>query len=268
MTGGNATHDSIVWGPPGPERALRMEQGRPLLKVPITSELGNVSPWIVTPVGAWKDRELRHHAKALAEAVVHNSGANCLAAKVVLLSDSWSRADRFVEILRAELRSVPPLPPFYPGSLRRVEEFCERHPEAEVIHSESGALKSRMGVIPIAILELHGLPHGLQPDHCLTVETFGPTLTVIRLQADSTEDFLSYAVSACNSLISGNLTATLIVHPAAEREHRSAVETAIANLEYGLVAVNAWGVHGFCMEVHLVTFAVGATVLSYQTEQH
>jgi len=248
MTGGNATHDSIVWGPPGPERAKRMEQGKPLLKVPITSELGNISPWIVAPGGAWSEKELTHHVKALTEAVVNNSGANCLAAKVVLLADSWEHTNRFMEMLRAELRSVAPLPPFYPGSLRRAEEFREHHPEAEVIFSESDAPKSRMGVIPISLLELRGLPGSSQSDYCLTVEPFSPTLTVIRIPADGTEDFLSSAVSACNTRIWGNLTATLIVHPDVEKEHRPAVETAIADLEYGLVAVNVWGVLGFTVE--------------------
>jgi len=261
MTGGNATHDSIVWGPPGPERALRMEQGRPLLKVPITSELGNISPWIVVPGGAWKDRELKHHVQALTQAVVNNSSANCLAAKVVLLSDTWEHADHFMDMLRAELRTVPPISPFYPGSLRRAEEFHEQHPEAEVIYSESGAKKSRMGAVPIMLLELHGLPCGPQSEHCLTEESFSPTLTVIRLPADSNDEFLSTAVSVCNNRIWGNLTATLIVHPDVEREHRSAVEMAISDLKYGLVAVNAWGGLGFSMETgHWGGFAEGQTL--------
>lgn len=33
MTGGNATHDAVVWGPAGPERQQRMQANTPLLKV-------------------------------------------------------------------------------------------------------------------------------------------------------------------------------------------------------------------------------------------
>jgi len=47
ITGSDKTHDTIVWGPPGPERAERMARNQPLLDKEITSELGNVSPVLI-----------------------------------------------------------------------------------------------------------------------------------------------------------------------------------------------------------------------------
>lgn len=109
--------------------------------MPISSELGNISPWLVTPGGAWTERQLSHHAKvpaahlvgdtavralrvicergclsgaccgeqaprphvpvpppaqALTEALLDNCSCNCLAAKLVVLSDEWEHADAFV----------------------------------------------------------------------------------------------------------------------------------------------------------------------------
>src|SRR5512142_918014 len=43
VTGSDRTHDALVWGPPGPERAERIARGTPLLSKEITSELGNVT---------------------------------------------------------------------------------------------------------------------------------------------------------------------------------------------------------------------------------
>jgi aldehyde dehydrogenase (NAD(P)+) len=43
MTGGKATHDAIVWGPNNYEQPRRPDQ-KPLLQVPMTSELGCVTP--------------------------------------------------------------------------------------------------------------------------------------------------------------------------------------------------------------------------------
>jgi hypothetical protein len=66
------------------------------LQVPITSELGNITPWVVTPGGAWTERQLEHHARALTEALLDNCSCNCLAAKVVVIWDDWEHTDAFV----------------------------------------------------------------------------------------------------------------------------------------------------------------------------
>lgn len=60
-----------------PQQRARMPASRPAaqhaplpspLQVPITSELGCVTPWLVTP-GPWSAKEIEHHARALAEGV-------------------------------------------------------------------------------------------------------------------------------------------------------------------------------------------------------
>jgi hypothetical protein len=50
ITGSDRTHDRIVWGPPGAEReSRRMAEDEPLLKKPISSELGCVTPVVMVP---------------------------------------------------------------------------------------------------------------------------------------------------------------------------------------------------------------------------
>lgn len=53
----------------------------PAPQVPIMSELGNVTPFLLVP-GSWTEEELDHHAQALATAVNDNVSCNCIAAKV------------------------------------------------------------------------------------------------------------------------------------------------------------------------------------------
>lgn len=56
-------------------------------------------------------------------------------------------------------------------------------------------------------------------------------------------DFLQRAVAFVNTRVWGNLTITLLVHPATMRDSASAraVDDAIARLRYGSVCVNTWG---------------------------
>ena len=86
MTGGKATHDAIVWGSPGAERERRIAEGDPKLRVPMTSELGCVTPYIIAPA-KFSPRELRHHAKHLCIAFIANISCNCVSPKVLVLED-------------------------------------------------------------------------------------------------------------------------------------------------------------------------------------
>ena len=55
----------------------------------------------------------------------------------------------------------------------------------------------------------------------------------------SAPSFLSAAVDFCNKDCWGCLSASIIVHPSVQKAHQQELEAAIADLEYGSVAVNA-----------------------------
>jgi hypothetical protein len=90
MTGGTATHDMIVWGPTAAEQQRRKAAADPLLRVPISSELGCITPWVVFPGAKWEQPELLHHARALAIAFMDNNSCNCLSPKVRPLAPQLS----------------------------------------------------------------------------------------------------------------------------------------------------------------------------------
>src|SRR5262245_34880020 len=98
ITGSDKTHDVIVWGPPGPERDRRMAQNDPLLKKPISSELGNVSPVAIVPYTYTAD-ELAFQARNVATMVANNASFNCNAAKMVVTSKEWPQRDQFFQLV-------------------------------------------------------------------------------------------------------------------------------------------------------------------------
>ncbi len=71
ITGSINSHDAIVWGAPGPERDRRKRENDPVLKKPISSELGNVTPWIVVP-GKYTERQLDFQAENIATSITNN----------------------------------------------------------------------------------------------------------------------------------------------------------------------------------------------------
>ena len=72
----------------GPSASAASASTIPLLKKPITSELGNVSPWIVVP-GPIRDKQLRFQAENVAASITNNASFNCVATKVIITWKNW-----------------------------------------------------------------------------------------------------------------------------------------------------------------------------------
>ena len=72
------------------EREERKRENRPVISVTMTSELGNVTPVVVTP-GFWSEEQIKKVAATVAWNARDNAGCNCLAPKVVLVAAEWSQ---------------------------------------------------------------------------------------------------------------------------------------------------------------------------------
>jgi hypothetical protein len=128
ITGSIHTHESIVWGSDPGERELRKAAGNPLLNKPITSELGNVTPWIVVP-GPYTDHELDFQAENLAASIVNNASFNCIATKLIITHRGWQEREGFLDKVQAILDRTPPRTAYYPGAQERFSRFA-RHGQA------------------------------------------------------------------------------------------------------------------------------------------
>jgi aldehyde dehydrogenase (NAD(P)+) len=233
ITGSDKTHDVIVWGPPGPEREDRKRRNDPLLKKPITSELGNVSPVLVVP-GPYTDDELSSMAVNIAGMVVNNGSFNCNAAKMLVTPKGWKGRDTLLRKLSDVLAGVPPRKAYYPGAFQRYEALTTGHSDVRKIG------KGTDQALPWTLVL--GLDANDAEERNFCTEPFCAILSEVSIGADDPLEFISAAVPFANDRIWGTLSGMLFVHPKLEADPatRDAVEGAIRDLKYGTVAVNAW----------------------------
>lgn len=231
ITGSAATFDAIVWGPSsGPKAGAttrRRRENRPLLKKPITAELGGVSPIIVVP-GDWTAADLAFQAEHIATMRLQNCGHNCIAGQVVIMSSEWAQAEQFRAALRRAYAAAPERPVWYPGSPSRMQQAAEDYPDALV-------LADRL---------LVEIDEGEDAAALQTTEYFAPVLGVVELPGTG-QEFLDAAVAHANGELQGTLGANLIIDPVTEKSLGTGFERAIADLRYGTIAINSWTAFGF-----------------------
>ena len=194
ITGSIYSHDAIVWGPAGPERERRKRDNDPVLNKPITSELGNVSPWIIVP-GPYTEAQLKFQAENVAASIVNNASFNCVATKMIVTWKNWPQRQA---VSRPGGRSARPRAAPQ-GVLSRAP------PIGSQIHRASAAQRCRRRRCPGRSLR------DADPE-----QTAGAVLRgVVRLRlrrdrlwtADNERDFLNRAVEFANDRLWGTLSA-------------------------------------------------------------
>jgi aldehyde dehydrogenase (NAD(P)+) len=234
LTGGERTHDAIVFGS-GAEGRARKAAGTPAVTKRVTSELGNVTPVIVVP-GPWSAADLRFQAAHVATMKLHNAGANCIAAQVLVTPQAWELTPRFVAAVRDALRGAPPRPAYYPGAPERQHAVEHAHAGAESLPTAAG------GRTFVGSLDPSDAGESLFRD-----EAFGPVLAQTSLPGDDAATFLRNAVAFCNETLRGTLGVAILIHPRTIAALGAAFDDAIAALRYGCVAVNTWPGLGFLL---------------------
>lgn len=232
ITGSDKTHDAIVFGS-GAEGVNRKARNEPLLKKPVTSELGNVSAVIVVP-GNWTQGDLRRQAVNLASMIANNAGFNCNATRVIVTWKDWPLRETLLDELRKVLASTPTRRAYYSGAADRHAKFLAAHPEAEQFgkHDDDD--------LPWTLIA--NVDPLRRDDICFTTEAFCSLLSETSLAAASPAEFVDQATDFVNEVLWGTLNSSLLVSPSSMRDRHvgSAVERAIANLCVGTVDINHW----------------------------
>jgi len=229
ITGSDATHDRIVWGPPE-EQERRKAENDPVCDKPIGSELGCVTPVIVVP-GDWSDKDLEKQARHVAGMVAHNASFNCNAAKVLVLASGWALKERFVQKVREILAFTAPRRAYYPGAEDRYAAFLEAYPGAIPLTEDGEEL------VPWTVLPDVAAKKG---EYALTNEAFCGVLAELEIEAATTGEYLEKVGPFCNEEVWGTLSCMVIVDPKTEAAHKEAFEKLLGELRYGGVAINCW----------------------------
>ncbi len=225
MTGSHHTHNAIVWG-----TSTEQPHKNLVLKKPITSELGCVTPVIIVP-GDWSKSDLAFQARNLASMVAHNASFNCASAKVVLTAKNWAQRSTFLDHLRRALAAIPPRRAYYPGAQQRYQAFLDRYPNAEVFGHRTDE------IIPWTLITDVKADSS---ESALSTEAFCGVLAEVSLDATTATEFLQQSTQFVNRSVWGNLSCVMLIDPKTQRQHRSEFEAAIADLRYGAIGVNVW----------------------------
>jgi hypothetical protein len=241
ITGSDKTHDIIVWGPPGAEREDRKRRNDPLLKKPITSELGNVSPVMIVP-GPYTDDEIASMAQNVAGMICNNGSFNCNAAKMLVVPKGWDKREQFVRQLSEVLSRVPPRNAYYPGAFQRYEALTTGHSDVRKIGAGSDK------ALPWTLVL--GLDSADQSEKNFYMEPFCAILSETAIGSSDPLEFIQAAVPFANDRLWGTLNSMLFVHPKLQADPTTnrAVEGAIRDLRHGTVAINVWPAmaYAFC----------------------
>lgn len=223
ITGSSVTHDIIVWGT-GPDAERRKHEGTPLLQTPISSELGGVSPIIVVP-GRWSKADMRFQAEHIVTMRLQNSGHNCIAGQVVLLSADWPQRDEFVAALHDAYERAPWRPVWYPGAEKKMADAAAAYPDRESL-ADGARILVHVG-------------EGDDATAIEQTEFFSPVLGIVEL-AGTGQRFVDTAVDHANNKLTGTLGANVLIDPVTRRRLGEGFEAAIERLHYGAIAINAW----------------------------
>lgn len=233
LTGSAETHDRIVWGPPE-EQEERKRTGRRALDKPVTSELGNISPMLVTPY-LYSTREIRAIAEMVATEVVNNASFNCNAGKMLVLPKGFAQRQLLLDTLERVLGTVPVRKAYYPGARERHARLTMGR---EVVNV--GRASPDEGTLPWSLVVDAEARNAADP--LFSTEPFCSILSVVEAGSTDPMEFLEQAVTFCNTTLWGTLAASLFVpslyHDDGAVEH--AVERAVTALEYGAVGINVW----------------------------
>jgi acyl-CoA reductase-like NAD-dependent aldehyde dehydrogenase len=225
LTGSIETHDAIVWGTNGEAQRTRKANGSPVVTKPVTSELGNVTPWLILP-GDYSEKQLHFQAENIAASITNNASFNCIATKMLITWKGWPARGRFLDLIESILSRVPPRCAYYPGAKDRFLQFAGR--ETGATDGETLPWTLRRGVDADREPELFERESFV----CVTGET--------AIDATSPQSFLEVATEFMNDRLWGTLAAAITVPNAWRKRDPLALDAALERLRFGTIGINVW----------------------------
>jgi len=267
ITGSGATHDAIVWGADQVERSHRKLTGDPVLNKPISSELGNVSPWIVVP-GDYSSAQLKAQAESIVSSMTNNAAFNCVATRAIVTWKQWPERERFLQLIEQTLSRVPQRAAYYPRAFDRYERFSGMTPDdargllrngVTGPQSMSGSKATADGTTTF-VAGPNGTEQTLpwtfirnvnpnEPNPLFARESFVCVCAEVPIDADSPEDFVEKAAEFSNEKLWGTLACSMSIPNGFRKDEkrRQLLQNKIDELRFGAVSINQWSAIVFAL---------------------
>jgi len=241
MTGSDRTFEAIVFGS-GSEGEQRKQAHQPIFTKPFSAELGNIAPVIVVP-GPWSEKDIKNQSARLGSWLVPNSAHNCLTPRMIIQMKNWECREKLNKGIANFLAGMKTRKAYYPGSFELHQQFIEAHPQALQLG------KPQEGHLPWTFIQ--DVDATKEDDICFKREPFMSLYSETALEAKDVVEFIGKAVEFANEKLWGTLVASIVVHPKSMKDPAvaAAVNQAIADLRYGSIVVNQWGVLAHYMTI-------------------
>ena len=230
LTGSDKTYENIVYGSTLNEK----DKGKKTLskknKKPFTTELGNVTPFIIHP-GKWTTSEIKYQARKIVTAKLNNNGFNCIAAQVIVLPKNWKQSQQLVEAIKKQLSTEKDRLAYYPNST----ETLKRLKSNKTIFQENDLTCATPHLTKD--LELN--------DYYEKNEVWSSTLFFKYLEHDNDLDYVNKAISYVNQDVWGNLGVAVLIKKHDSKKVKDITKNYVDNLKYGTIAINEWPALGF-----------------------
>ena len=230
LTGSDKTYENIVYGSTLNEK----DKGKKTLskknKKPFTTELGNVTPFIIHP-GKWSTSEIKFQARKIVTAKLNNNGFNCIAAQVIVLPKNWKQSQQLVEAIKKQLATEKDRLAYYPNST----ETLKRLKSNKTIFQENDLTCATPHLTKD--LDLN--------DYYEKNEVWSSTLFFKYLEHDNDLDYVNKAISYVNQDVWGNLGVAVLIKKHDSKKVKDITKNYVDNLKYGTIAINEWPALGF-----------------------
>jgi len=219
LTGSDKTYENIVYGSTLNEK----DKGKKTLskknKKPFTTELGNVTPFIIHP-GKWSISEIKYQARKIVTAKLNNNGFNCIAAQVIVLPKNWKQSQQLVEAIKKQLATEKDRLAYYPNST----ETLKRLKSNKTIFQENDLTCATPHLTKD--LDLN--------DYYEKNEVWSSTLFFKYLEHDNDLDYVNKAISYVNQDVWGNLGVAVLIKKHDSKKVKDITKNYVDNLNMEL----------------------------------
>ncbi len=208
----------------------------------VTAELGCVTPWIIFP-GEFSSKELKNIAKQLINAKKTNGGSNCITPQLLILPETWSQINTFLEYVKNEAKTQLTVPCYYPNSILIKQEFQSIYKDLSYIISSNNSLQEPNEDDELLIINYGLISNKKTNPICLKKEAFGQVLVLASIKNEDINNYTESVICTLNSdQIYGSLSCSLFFPQDMPKE---LIDKCISNINYGTIAINVWSLFGY-----------------------